>query len=78
MKAAQFLNHDNFQFPVSWEVLSNRLIVKFPHLANANLSFEQGREEELFARLETLLNRRREDIMNILTETGRNISLSLN
>jgi hypothetical protein len=58
-------------FPVNWDALSVRLRAKFPHLADANLNFEQGGEEDLFTRLESLLNRRREDILNILNETGR-------
>ncbi|SKC77545.1 hypothetical protein [Ohtaekwangia koreensis] len=61
-------NKVNIPFKVvgNWDVQSKTLKEKFSQLTDADLKFETGKEEELLKRVETRLNKKREEVINII------------
>lgn len=49
-----------------WNIQSKVLKEKFSLLTNEDLKFEPGKEGELIARMEKRLNKKREEIINII------------
>lgn len=56
----------DFKMVGSWEVQSNVLKEKFPQLTASDLKYEEGKENELLTRLQSRLNKGREEVVNIL------------
>lgn len=60
-----------FKIIRDWDVQSKRLKEKFSQLTDADLEFETGNESELFTRIETRLNKRREEVINMIIKESR-------
>jgi hypothetical protein len=50
----------------NWDNQVRILKDKFPQLTDADLKFETGKENELLKRIETRLNKKREEVINII------------
>ena len=59
-------NVETFKITGSWANQSKTLKGKFPQLTDADLKFETGKENELLGRVETRLNKKREEVINII------------
>lgn len=59
-------NSEPFKVIGNWDLQSKQLKEKFPQLADADLKFEPGKEEDLLKRVETKLNKKREEVISIL------------
>lgn len=66
MVAAQKNTNQVFKITGNWNEQSKQLKEKFPQLTDADLKFEEGKEEELLKRIETRLNKKREEVINII------------
>jgi hypothetical protein len=60
-----------FKIIRDWDVQSKRLKEKFSQLTDADLEFETGNESELFTRIETRLNKRRGEVINMIIKESR-------
>jgi len=60
-----------FKIIRDWDVQSKRLKEKFSQLTDADLKFETGNESELFTRIETRLNKRRGEVINMIIKESR-------
>jgi hypothetical protein len=57
-----------FKITGNWDTQSKQLKEKFPQLTEADLKFEAGTEKELLGRISTRLNKKREEVINIITK----------
>ena len=57
---------ESFKITGNWETQSKELKSKFSQLTDADLKFEQGKENDLLKRVETRLNKKREEVINII------------
>jgi hypothetical protein len=55
-----------FTLSNDWPRHSKRLRQRFPHLTDADLNFEYGKENDLLVRLEGRLNKSREEVIRIV------------
>lgn len=55
-----------FTITGNWTNQSKQLKEKFPQLTDADLKFETGKENDLLKRVETRLNKNREEVINII------------
>jgi hypothetical protein len=60
------ISNDAFKITADWSVLSQQLKEKFSQLTDSDLKFEPGKEGELLTRMETRLNKKREEVINII------------
>ena len=63
-----------FRVTGNWSVLSKNLQKKFSQLTDADLKFESGKEDDLLKRIETRLNKKREDVITILKKEQTAVS----
>ena len=54
------------QIDFDWSNQSKKLMEKYPQLTSKDVSFETGKEEDLINRLETKLNKKRDEVINII------------
>jgi uncharacterized protein YjbJ (UPF0337 family) len=59
-----------FKIGGSWTAQSKALKGKFTQLTDADLKFETGKENELLGRVESRLNKNREEVINIINKTA--------
>jgi len=57
-----------FRIIGDWSVQSKKLQEKFTSLTESDLKFEPGKEHELLNRMESRLNKKRSDVIDILTK----------
>lgn len=57
---------ESFKIVGNWESQSKELKSKFSQLTDADLKFETGKEDDLLKRVETRLNKKREEVINII------------
>jgi hypothetical protein len=57
---------EHFKVVGNWDVQSEKLKKKFSQLTDADLTFEPGNEGDLLARLGTRLNKKRDEIIDII------------
>ena len=55
-----------FKINGSWHTMARRLQEKFAELTDADLKLEAGKEEALLIRIENRLNKKREEVINII------------
>ena len=55
-----------FKITSNWDKHSNVLKEKYPSLTDADLKFESGKEHELVGRISTRLNKKQEEVINII------------
>ena len=66
-------NNDVFKITGNWDEQSKGLKEKFSQLTDSDLKFETGKEKELLDRLGTRLNKKTEEVINIIKkgQTGK-------
>ena len=57
---------ETFKITGNWENQSKELKGKYPQLTDADLKLEAGKENDLLERVETRLNKNREEVINII------------
>ena len=55
-----------FKITGNWSDQSKQLKTKFSQLTDADLKFEPGKETDLLMRMEKKLNKKREEVINII------------
>lgn len=66
MDTNQNKGNQAFTITGNWDEQSKVLKEKFPQLTVSDLKFEQGKEDDLLTRVESRLNKKREEVMNII------------
>ena len=66
MENTQNKNVEAFKITGNWEDQSKQLKEKYTQLTDADLKFETGKENELLARIESRLNKKREEVISII------------
>lgn len=69
MDTSQNKNSETFKITGNWDAQSKQLKEKFSQLTDADLKFETGKENELLTRVENRLNKKREEVINIIKKT---------
>lgn len=59
---------ESFKISGDWKKQSEQLKDKFNQLTDSDLKFEPGKENELLQRVETRLNKKREEVINIINK----------
>jgi len=59
---------EGFKIVGNWDLQSKQLKEKYSQLTDSDLKFENGQEEDLLKRVETKLNKKREEVINIIRE----------
>jgi uncharacterized protein YjbJ (UPF0337 family) len=59
---------DNLKLKGSWKVLKGKLKQKYAELTDDDLAFAEGKEDELYGRLQQRLGKTREEIKKELKE----------
>ena len=59
---------ESFKISGDWNKQSQQLKEKFNQLTDSDLKFEPGKENELLQRVETRLNKKREEVINIINK----------
>lgn len=59
---------ESFKISGNWTKQSQLLKEKFNQLTDSDLKFEPGKENELLQRVETRLNKKREEVINIINK----------
>jgi uncharacterized protein YjbJ (UPF0337 family) len=57
-----------FKITGNWDTKAKHIQDKFPQLTESDLKYETGKEEELLGRIENRLNKKREEVINILNK----------
>ena len=70
MKSTDIINKYSSSFTIrgDWNFLTLQLKKDFQELTEADLLFERGRENELITRLESRLNKNREEVICLIKE----------
>ena len=68
MDTTQNKNSDVFKITGNWGEQSKVLKEKFSQLTDSDLKFETGKEKELLERVATKLNKKPEEVMNIINK----------
>ncbi len=59
---------ESFKISGDWTKQSEQLKDKFSQLTDSDLKFEPGKENELLQRVETRLNKKRDEVINIINK----------
>jgi hypothetical protein len=57
---------EGFKITGNWERQSKQLKKKFCQLTNADMKLTPGKDEELLTRIETRLNKSRQEVINLI------------
>lgn len=57
---------NSFKMTGNWATQSKELKSKYSQLTDSDLKFETGKESDLLKRVETRLNKNREEVINII------------
>lgn len=63
-----------FTITGNWETQAKNLKTKFSQLTDSDLKFETGKEQELLTRVETRLNKKREEVINIIKQNQQTVA----
>jgi len=66
MEKTQSKNGSTFKVTGNWATQSKELKAQFPKLTDADLKFETGKENEMLTRLESKLNKNRQEVIDII------------
>ncbi|AXE18826.1 hypothetical protein DR864_14240 [Runella rosea] len=66
MATPQTKDAETFKITGNWDSMARLLKDKFAQLTDADLKFEPGKESELIKRVELRLNKKREEVINII------------
>lgn len=73
-KEGERKTNELFKFSGDWEKQSAALKVKFPKLTSEDVKFENGKELDLIKRLETKLDKGRNEVVDILKSNYKTIA----
>lgn len=59
---------ETFKIGANWDAQSKQLREKFSQLTDSDLKFESGKENELLTRVEKRLNKKRDEVINIINK----------
>ena len=59
-------NNQEFKVTGNWDNQSKQLKSQFSQLTDSDLKFESGQENEMLGRVETRLNKKRNEVIDIL------------
>ncbi len=59
-------NTTEFKITGNWDTQSKELKGKFSQLTDSDLKFEPGKENDLLKRMETRLNKKRDEVISII------------
>ncbi|MGM0580866.1 MAG: hypothetical protein ACQETL_09315 [Bacteroidota bacterium] len=68
MNTNQVKSNDAFKITGNWDAQSKQLKSKYSQLTDSDLKFEEGKENELLGRVETRLNKKRDEVINIINK----------
>lgn len=57
---------ETFKISGNWDTQSKELQSKFNQLTDSDLKYEPGKEDELLERVESRLNKKRDEVINII------------
>ncbi|MEO5777460.1 MAG: hypothetical protein ABIQ27_11175 [Flavobacterium sp.] len=63
------IDERGFRIPGDWDLKSKLLRRRFPQLTLSDLEFEKDREIDLLKRIETRLNKKRNEVIEIIKNT---------
>lgn len=66
MDKAKDKKGENFKITGTWERQAKQLKKKFSQLTNADMKLEPGKDDELLTRIETRLNKTRQEVINLI------------
>lgn len=66
MEAKKESQTNDFKITGNWAAQSEKLKQKFSQLTDADLKFETGKEGDMLSRVEKKLNKKREEVENII------------
>ncbi|MDR9399559.1 hypothetical protein [Salibacter sp.] len=66
MKTEQAKSNEGFKITGNWANQSKQLKSKFSQLTDSDLKFESGKENDLIQRMEKKLNKKRDEVINII------------
>jgi hypothetical protein len=66
MKTEQAKSKEGFKITGNWANQSKQLKSKFSQLTDSDLKFESGKENDLIQRMEKKLNKKRDEVINII------------
>lgn len=69
MENSQNRNAKTFKITGDWAIQSKILKNKYSQLTEADLKFESGKESDLLKRMETRLNKKRQEVIDIIEES---------
>jgi uncharacterized protein YjbJ (UPF0337 family) len=58
--------HETFKVKGNWDEQSKRLKSKFSQLTDADLKFDSGKEDEMLKRVQSRLNKNREEVITLI------------
>jgi len=68
MDSTQNTTGGTFRITGDWNVQSKKLKEKYSQLTDDDLKYEAGKENELLNRVQTRLNKKREEVITILRD----------
>lgn len=66
MENTEHNSTENFKIKGDWTKQSKEMQSKFPSLTDSDLKLEDGKENEMLNRVETRLNKNRDEVINII------------
>lgn len=60
---------ESFKIVGDWDIQSKRLKEKFSQLTDSDLRLEAGREEDLLIRIESRLNKKRDEVIFLIKKS---------
>ena len=69
MENPQNKNAETFKITGNWTNQAKELQNKFSQLTDKDLKFESGKEDELLERVQNRLNKKREEVINIIKKS---------
>ena len=66
MQATNVKTNESFKFTGNWDEQSRKLKEKYSQLTDSDLKLETGKEEELLGRLGSRLDKKRDEVINII------------
>jgi uncharacterized protein YjbJ (UPF0337 family) len=72
MENTQKKTTESFKMAGNWNEQSKELKTRFSQLTDSDLKFETGKENELLQRIETRLNKNREEVIKLISKGQHN------
>jgi hypothetical protein len=60
------VSSEQFKITGDWKIQSKNLKAKFSQLTDGDLQFEAGKENELLQRMEVRLNKKRDEVIDLI------------